>query len=166
MPYKDPAEKKFKAAAYYIANRKEIRKQQNKHNNTPERRRNAVLRAQQYHERVKGTAHHRYIQLKSQAKQRKIIINITLEQYAELVFHNRCAYCEGVLPICGHGLARIDNRNGYTVNNVTPCCALCNVQKGNLEKIGFRFPRTVELLEELIRDTRRSDRSVAQLQVA
>lgn len=40
-----------------------------------------------------------------------------------------CNYCQGALPVSGCGLDRIDNKKGYLVDNVLPCCAACNKAK-------------------------------------
>lgn len=73
----------------------------------------------------------RYGKLKSSARCKKREINITFEEYKELVENKYCSYCEGNLPQCGGGLDRIDNSKGYTKDNVTPCCTACNTIRGN-----------------------------------
>ena len=50
---------------------------------------------------------------------------ITREQFAELI-SKPCTYCGGPLPETSAGLDRLDNSKGYDIENVTPCCALCN----------------------------------------
>jgi ATP-dependent protease ClpP protease subunit len=44
-----------------------------------------------------------------------------------------CFYCGGSLPPTGHGLDRIlnDKKIGYTLENVVPCCATCNMVRGD-----------------------------------
>jgi hypothetical protein len=73
----------------------------------------------------------RFTKLKSAAAQKNRQVDLTFEQYKELVEDKKCTYCEGNLPTCGGGLDRIDNSKGYTKDNVTPCCTSCNTIRGN-----------------------------------
>lgn len=41
-----------------------------------------------------------------------------------------CSYCEG--EIATIGLDRIDNTQGYSKENVSPCCVVCNRMKRDL----------------------------------
>jgi hypothetical protein len=88
--------------------------------------------------------------LKSSAKTRKLEMLLNFEQYQGLVSTNECYYCHQPLPRCGTGLDRLDHRVGYILGNVVPCCKSCNEIKGKLEGAGFIYPRTVELMRELI----------------
>ena len=92
----------------------------------------------------------RFSQLVRKARQYGKEVTITVEQYKEL-FDKPCYYCGGALPECGHGLDRQDNRRGYHFDNVVPCCYDCNFKKGAIEAAGFTFPRSVELMKELMR---------------
>jgi hypothetical protein len=150
VPYKDPAEKKRRAHDHYLEHKEEIQTQQATYRNTPERKKRAIERANKRRERIKGTPSYRYVWLKSQAKQRNIKLEISFDEYEALISNEFCRYCKNDLPIHGHGLDRVDNRLGYAMTNVVPCCTQCNTRKGLLEKIGFVFPRTVELLKELL----------------
>jgi hypothetical protein len=52
--------------------------------------------------------------------------------YARLI-EKPCYYC-GVFTFgaeSGGGLDRIDNTQGYTLDNILPCCATCNKARGN-----------------------------------
>lgn len=68
----------------------------------------------------------RFIGLKARAKIRQIFVDLTFEDYRELVENRNCSYCGGVLPEVGHGLDRIDSSIGYIKSNLTPCCTVCN----------------------------------------
>jgi hypothetical protein len=72
----------------------------------------------------------RYSKLKFKAKKRKLVCNITFEQFTKLVDNAICTYCKGPLPEVGYGLDRIDSSEGYVLDNVTPCCSVCNTLKG------------------------------------
>lgn len=85
---------------------------------------------------------------KTQARQKGLVWTITREVFALLV-SKPCHWCHGPLNETGSGLDRLDNAAGYTPGNVVPSCWKCNALKGRIEGIGFKFPRTVELMREL-----------------
>lgn len=78
---------------------------------------------------------------KKNAKKRGFEYNLTEEQFRKLT-QKSCHYC-GTLPSnvsnqkrCNgaysyNGLDRIDNTKGYTIDNVVPCCRMCNIAKNN-----------------------------------
>jgi hypothetical protein len=92
----------------------------------------------------------KYSTLKRAAKRYKHSCTLTLEDYLELVRKNECHYCGGTLPEVGYGLDRQDNFKGYTKENSVACCEVCNEKKGKLESLGFIYPRTVDLLKEIL----------------
>lgn len=60
------------------------------------------------------------------AKQRGLEFKLTLEQFSSW-WQKPCHYCgESIGTI---GLDRVDNLQGYTTDNVVPCCRPCNVAK-------------------------------------
>ncbi len=75
------------------------------------------------------TLNGKFLNAKSQAKSRNIPWHINKEQYKALI-NNTCNYCTGQLPVKGVGLDRIDNNQGYVIDNVVPCCEACNSIKG------------------------------------
>lgn len=84
---------------------------------------------------------------KRNARQRNKEWSITKEQYYSLIKDNQCYYCGNKLPEVGSGLDRIDNNKGYSIENVVPCCSICNSVK-------FDVFTTAEMLEigNLIRE--------------
>lgn len=64
------------------------------------------------------------------AKRRGFDWNIKKEDYSYLV-KSICHYCSGPLEACGVGLDRIDNKKGYILGNIVPCCGTCNKIKGD-----------------------------------
>lgn len=92
----------------------------------------------------------KYAIFKSKAKEYKKEFSVTREEYENLVSSGLCSYCSGPLPKRGYGIDRKDSRIGYVLENCVACCEHCNRKKGNLEGLGFTYPRTVELLLELL----------------
>lgn len=75
----------------------------------------------------------RFAFLKVKARSRKIPVALTLEEYVAIRQDtSACAYCDGGLPVTGHGLDRKDNTKGYSVDNVVLCCTSCNFIKNDL----------------------------------
>lgn len=88
--------------------------------------RNAKVRAQL------RTLEGRYSRARNVAKKRKIRWHLTMEQYAPLI-SQACFYCQGPLCESGVGLDRLSNDRtiGYCIENVVPCCHVCNTIKGD-----------------------------------
>jgi 5-methylcytosine-specific restriction endonuclease McrA len=73
----------------------------------------------------------KYSRLKYEAKRRKLEFSLTREEYAQLRNGASCHYCGGPLPDYGYALDRKDSSQGYTRDNVVPCCRICNHAKGD-----------------------------------
>jgi hypothetical protein len=58
-------------------------------------------------------------------------------EYAQIVENATCYYSGHTLPEAGGGLDRIDSSKGYSIENVRPCCKLCNQAKNNLTEVEF-----------------------------
>lgn len=86
--------------------------------------------------------------LKVSAKKREYEFSLTDDQIYELVT-KPCFYC-GTEPyqkmrpkhanglFVYNGLDRVNNRDGYTIDNVVPCCGRCNRMKRALSKEKYR----------------------------
>ena len=92
----------------------------------------------------------RFAGLRCKARYRGIACTLTRTQYDSLVCHP-CYWCNGVLPPYGHGIDRLDSHGEYALDNCVSCCSRCNYLKGRLEALGFVYPRTAELLRELLK---------------
>lgn len=83
------------------------------------------------------------------ANKRGLSFEISIEQFIELTSKN-CFYC-GIEPKQSYaflkethygeylynGLDRVDNKKGYLLDNIVPCCGRCNHAKAQLSKVEF-----------------------------
>lgn len=81
-------------------------------------------------DKSRRTESSRFSRAKSSAKRLKRLWFLSKEEYRSLI-ENNCTYCNGPLPGTGSGLDRIDNKRGYEVGNVLPCCTDCNQLRGD-----------------------------------
>lgn len=72
----------------------------------------------------------RYANLKYKAKRRKKDFNLSFEEFLT-VCNLPCFYCNSKEKNFGHGLDRIKNDKGYSINNIIPCCKVCNTIRSN-----------------------------------
>lgn len=85
------------------------------------------------------------------AKQRGYEWSISKELFRQLT-SNVCIYCGEIpstikihkrsdgsfsIPYMYNGLDRVNNAEGYTINNVVPCCSMCNYMKGEYSRNEF-----------------------------
>lgn len=94
-------------------------------------------RNKKIHNKYSRTDKGRYFRLKTQTKLRGLELNISLEQYCELMLTKECYYCGGALNNTGSGLDRIDSSKGYSLDNVVKCCKICNQMKNDLGQVDF-----------------------------
>lgn len=92
---------------------------------------------------------------KRNARKRSIAFELSKSQFKSLT-QQRCHYC-GSLPIASHdqtgcigeylynGIDRIDNQQGYLVENCVPCCKFCN-----LAKAGGSYEEFVAYLDRVV----------------
>jgi hypothetical protein len=67
----------------------------------------------------------RWSNLKRAIKCSGVPSDIDLPAYSNLI-KNPCWYCGGLLNESGHGLDKKIPKSGYTLQNVVPCCVICN----------------------------------------
>jgi hypothetical protein len=104
---------KEKQKQHYIDNKLEIRKRTKAHYWT-----------------INGQFH----QYKKRAKKSNIKFEL-IERDCTPFFETNCVYCGG--KINGLGIDRVDNKLGYILNNIVPCCSKCNFMKHTMNKDEF-----------------------------
>lgn len=83
-----------------------------------------------------------YNNYKRKAKERNYEFNITLEEFKNIT-QKKCHYCgEPPSNECDrgystgsfiyNGIDRVDNIKGYYIDNIVPCCKICNIAKRNM----------------------------------
>ncbi len=90
----------------------------------------------------------RYAELVGNSKRRGKELKITCEEYVNMNL-DTCYYCDAdITSESGHRLNRIDNSKGYSVDNVRPCCKICNTIMHNYE-IEQLAPRLSKILNRM-----------------
>jgi len=130
-------------AAYRVANAEKIKMQKKQYR--AENAEKLKMQQKQYRaenaEKLKMQNKHyfrtingKYSALISSAKRRGIHVSLSKQEYELLVTNQNCYYCNGALSEAGHSLDRVDSDRGYTIDNVVPCCARCNMILGDMSK--------------------------------
>lgn len=83
----------------------------------------------------------RYNIYKKNAKKRNISFNLTKDEFYEIT-SKPCYYCNGysnkdINNVFYNGIDRVDSSVGYEINNVVPCCDVCNKMKLDYSKTFF-----------------------------
>jgi hypothetical protein len=76
----------------------------------------------------------KYNKYKKSARSRNINFDLTFDEFIYF-WENPCFYCGS--PINNIGLDRVNNNIGYTINNIVPCCIMCNKIKLDLSCVNF-----------------------------
>lgn len=97
---------------------------------------------------------HKFREYIKSAKDRGYSFEINDEQFRYMIFDN-CYYCgkkpvpTKVSPTPINGIDRINNEEGYVLNNIVSCCNLCNRMKGTYTKELF-FEQIKDIYERHI----------------
>lgn len=89
----------------------------------------------------------RFQQYNKNAIKRKLIFNLDLNQFKQIVIQN-CHYCNSeprlyfmaksiVENVAMNGIDRKDNNIGYQLDNCLACCKICNLMKNTLSYVEF-----------------------------
>jgi hypothetical protein len=107
-----------------------------------ENRTNILLQKLEYQkqsaEQIKAyqlTAKRKWSKLCQAAKARNISVELTFEQYEELIKSRECGYCQRDFSQSqGGNVDRINNEKGYELDNCVACCSTCNSIKMDFNK--------------------------------
>jgi hypothetical protein len=61
-------------------------------------------------------------------KKKGLVSDLTVEWFKENITSQPCTYCGSTEKI---GCDRVDNNKGHNMDNVIPCCDLCNQTRSN-----------------------------------
>jgi len=100
--------------------------------------------------RFSRTLKGRFKSLRDVAKRCGRVLEISFEEYVDLIRSGVCGYCGEEFSPSGYALDRINHDVGYLRDNLLPCCRACNQLKGRIEGLGFRPERCLELFKELL----------------
>ncbi len=84
---------------------------------------------------------------KACAQNRCIEWNINREEF-ESFWQKDCFYCGS--PIDNIGIDRVDNDRGYSIDNIVPCCTMCNKMKMDISQ--KKFIERVKLIANKCKD--------------
>lgn len=111
----------------------------------------AILKFSSDKERILS---HTFTQIKTSAKRRNILFEITKEDFESIAFlpcylcgefdtkgcqniKIKTLYFDNLIKIQMNGIDRIINEKGYIKNNIKPCCSTCNLMKLDHSKTKF-----------------------------
>ena len=101
-------------------------------------------KASQRRYRSKSSKAMRFLYIAS-AKKRGLLFDISEKAFTELI-SKECVYCGASSTNKRNGLDRVDNSMGYTLENVVPCCFMCNQMKGKLSTEEF-FDHIIRIID-------------------
>jgi len=85
----------------------------------------------------------KYTDYKWNSKQRGISFNISFKEFSKVI-KQKCHYCGGMDTVERHrfeskisGIDRVNNNGGYSIDNIVPCCKMCNYAKRNINYDDF-----------------------------
>jgi hypothetical protein len=86
------------------------------------------------HKAYRQTLEGIYSLYKYNAKKRNISFKISIEEF-QTFWQKPCRYCGDQLDTVG--IDRADNNIGYELDNLRPCCTVCNRMKSNYSEQEF-----------------------------
>ena len=77
-----------------------------------------------------------FVHYKYDSTQKRLMFELSLEQF-ETIVTTPCFYCNIIQEKGFNGIDRMDQKQGYVIENCVSCCKLCNFMKGALDNITF-----------------------------
>lgn len=66
---------------------------------------------------------------KCRDKKKGLGCDLTIEFMLNNIVNKNCFYCDTIINV---GCDRIDDKKGHLIDNVIPCCYICNVVRSNI----------------------------------
>lgn len=89
---------------------------------------------------------HVYSSYKKRAREKKLMFSLGEEEFKDIILKS-CVYCGSILDseckgngngsFVYTGIDRIDSNKGYTLDNIVPCCKICNRAKNTMPQEDF-----------------------------
>ena len=81
---------------------------------------------------------YRYIVYMRGAKNRQLDFQLSFSQFYKIV-QDKCYYCSEPLDNDKiNGIDRVNSKKGYFIDNIVPCCTICNRMKWNFSFEEFK----------------------------
>lgn len=131
-----------KRKEYRVANQKEYR--ENKKSYYKKNKDKLLESNKSWRQTING----KFLMYKRGAKARNLTFELTKEEFSTF-WGLYCYYCNDKIETIG--IDRIVSSKGYILNNIVPCCSICNVMKLNHDKQFFinHIQKIWENLEKL-----------------
>ena len=120
---------------WYLANKERIRITHRVTNQTYQRSEKGKVAKRRYRE--KPIARYKDL-INRSTRLYHLKCEFSFEEFLKIIKFP-CFYCGGSLPIYGSGIDRIDSNLGYTIENIRPCCTICNIAKNASSEDAFRL---------------------------
>lgn len=91
-------------------------------------------KVRQYYLKDRESVQFRFRSYKHSASIRNLKFNLSLPEFTQF-WQKPCYYCKA--QIANIGLDRVDSTQGYSVENVVPCCKICNWMKSRHSQEDF-----------------------------
>lgn len=137
--YQNKRNRKEYHRKYYLANKKWISKKNKRYRlihieEIRKRQRKYAVIYRVRRKTIYNSPKNKYQSYKHDAERRNIKWNLSFNQFMTF-WQKPCHYCGE--PIEFIGLDRVDNSKEYTINNIVPCCKICNRMKSAYSKDEF-----------------------------
>lgn len=136
MPYKDPTKRKEYHRGYMRKHPQKLtdaQKDRKKVYMKKFKEQNKKFLAEYQSRREQENPNRKFYKYQKSAQLRDIQFFLSLEEFSELLTKN-CHYCARERA---WGVDRVDNFDGYYLDNVVSCCKTCNYMKNNLSYDNF-----------------------------
>ena len=115
---------------WYQNNKEKCRRKHQKRQKTPKYKEYCRIK----HQERKNTPKFRYYLYIKSAKERKLKFDLSFEEFMTF-WQKPCYYCGDKIETIG--LDRVDNKKGYSLDNIVSCCWECNIIKRDFSEKKF-----------------------------